>query len=116
VQEVKLDKNIKLLDSPGIVISKEGDAASLVLKNCVRVSRPQERRHMYSRIRYGLEYPNPKKSKPKKPKNPEILPKNPMGLYFLGFGCPNPFRIPWFFSVKISGHMVHHMGINEIIF
>jgi ribosome biogenesis GTPase A len=38
VQEVKLDKNIKLLDSPGIVISKEGDAASLVLKNCVRVS------------------------------------------------------------------------------
>jgi nuclear GTP-binding protein len=38
VQEVKLDKNIKLLDSPGIVISKDGDVASLALKNCVRVS------------------------------------------------------------------------------
>lgn len=38
VQEVKIDKNLKLLDSPGIVISKEGDVASLVLKNCVRVS------------------------------------------------------------------------------
>ncbi len=39
VQEVKLDKHIKLLDSPGIVMSKEGDVAALALKNCVRVSR-----------------------------------------------------------------------------
>jgi nuclear GTP-binding protein len=37
VQEVKLDKHIKLLDSPGIVIAKDDDAAVMSLKNCVRV-------------------------------------------------------------------------------
>jgi len=42
VQEVKLDKNIKLLDSPGIVISKDGDVASLALKNCVRIEQLED--------------------------------------------------------------------------
>lgn len=38
MQTVKLDKLIKLFDSPGIVMSKDTDPASLVLRNCVRVS------------------------------------------------------------------------------
>ena len=38
MQTVKLDKLIKLFDSPGIVMSKETNPASLVLRNCVRVS------------------------------------------------------------------------------
>lgn len=37
MQEVKLDKHIKLLDSPGIVMSKDEDSASLALKNCLKV-------------------------------------------------------------------------------
>ena len=37
MQEIKLDKHIKLLDCPGIVMSKEEDTASLALKNCIRV-------------------------------------------------------------------------------
>jgi len=37
MQTVKLDKLIKLFDSPGIVLSKETDPASLVLRNCVRI-------------------------------------------------------------------------------
>jgi len=37
MQEVKLDKHIKLLDSPGVVMAKDHDSASLVLKNCIRV-------------------------------------------------------------------------------
>lgn len=37
MQEIKLDKHIKLLDSPGIVMSKDEDSASLALKNCIRV-------------------------------------------------------------------------------
>lgn len=37
MQTVKLDKLIKLFDSPGIVMSKETDPASLVLRNCVRL-------------------------------------------------------------------------------
>lgn len=37
MQEIKLDKHIKLLDSPGIVMSKDEDAASLALKNCIKV-------------------------------------------------------------------------------
>ncbi|CAF0819025.1 unnamed protein product [Didymodactylos carnosus] len=37
MQTVKLDKLIKLFDSPGIVLSKETDPASLILKNCVRI-------------------------------------------------------------------------------
>ncbi len=38
MQTVKLDKLIKLFDSPGIVMSKETNPANLVLRNCVRVS------------------------------------------------------------------------------
>ena len=38
VQEVHLDKHIKLLDSPGVVMAaKSTDSASLVLRNCVKV-------------------------------------------------------------------------------
>jgi nuclear GTP-binding protein len=37
MQTIKLDKLIKLFDSPGIVMSKETNPASLVLRNCVRV-------------------------------------------------------------------------------
>ena len=37
MQEIKLDKHIKLLDSPGIVMSKDENLASLALKNCVKV-------------------------------------------------------------------------------
>eukprot|EP00730_Choanoeca_flexa_P019481 TRINITY_DN9517_c0_g1_i1.p1 TRINITY_DN9517_c0_g1~~TRINITY_DN9517_c0_g1_i1.p1 ORF type:complete len:574 (+),score=165.09 TRINITY_DN9517_c0_g1_i1:33-1724(+) len=36
LQEIVLDKHIKLLDSPGIVFSTSSDPASLVLRNCVR--------------------------------------------------------------------------------
>ena len=39
MQEIKLDKHIKLLDCPGIVMSKNEDSASLALKNCIRVKR-----------------------------------------------------------------------------
>lgn len=38
MQTVKLDKLIKLFDSPGIVMSKETNPASLILRNCVRVT------------------------------------------------------------------------------
>lgn len=38
MQEIKLDKHIKLLDSPGIVMSKDEDSSSLALKNCIRVN------------------------------------------------------------------------------
>jgi len=37
MQEIKLDKHIKLLDCPGIVMSRDEDCASLALKNCIRV-------------------------------------------------------------------------------
>ncbi|CAF3422956.1 unnamed protein product [Rotaria sp. Silwood1] len=37
MQTVKLDKLIKLFDSPGIVMSKETNPASLILRNCVRI-------------------------------------------------------------------------------
>lgn len=40
-QEIHLDKNIKLLDCPGIVFSRSGgtsaDEADVVLRNCVKV-------------------------------------------------------------------------------
>lgn len=38
MQEIKLDKHIKLLDCPGIVMAKDENTASLALKNCLRVS------------------------------------------------------------------------------
>jgi nuclear GTP-binding protein len=37
MQEIKLDKHIKLLDCPGVVMSKEEDINSLALKNCVKI-------------------------------------------------------------------------------
>ena len=37
VQEVQLDKHIKLLDSPGVIMSNTGDQASLILRNCIRL-------------------------------------------------------------------------------
>ncbi|CAF4006695.1 unnamed protein product [Rotaria sp. Silwood2] len=37
MQTVKLDKLIKLFDSPGIVMSKETNPASLILRNCIRI-------------------------------------------------------------------------------
>ncbi|CAF2427044.1 unnamed protein product [Rotaria sp. Silwood2] len=37
MQTVKLDKLIKLFDSPGIVMSKETSPASLILRNCIRI-------------------------------------------------------------------------------
>ena len=37
MQEIKLDKHIKLLDCPGIVMSKDEDSASLALKNCIKL-------------------------------------------------------------------------------
>ena len=39
LQEVQLDKNVKLIDSPGIVFSAGGSAAS-ALRNCVKVRAP----------------------------------------------------------------------------
>ena len=38
LQEIQLDKHVKLLDSPGVIMVKEsGDAASILLRNCVKV-------------------------------------------------------------------------------
>ncbi|CAF3609799.1 unnamed protein product [Rotaria sordida] len=37
MQTIKLDKLIKLFDSPGIVMSKETNPASLILRNCIRI-------------------------------------------------------------------------------
>lgn len=37
VQEVSLDKHIKILDSPGVVFAKDGSAVTLALRNAVKV-------------------------------------------------------------------------------
>ena len=37
MQEVQLDKHVKLLDSPGIVMDSGGSDASVILRNCVKV-------------------------------------------------------------------------------
>ncbi|CAF1631621.1 unnamed protein product [Adineta ricciae] len=37
MQTIKLDKLIKLFDSPGIVMSKDANLSALVLRNCVRI-------------------------------------------------------------------------------
>ena len=38
LQEVQLDKHIKLLDSPGVVIAKGSmDDPALALRNCIKV-------------------------------------------------------------------------------
>ena len=39
MQEIQLDKHVKLLDSPGIVMATgSGDPASVVLRNCIKVN------------------------------------------------------------------------------
>jgi ribosome biogenesis GTPase A len=38
MQVIKLDKFIKLLDSPGIVMSKEEPQSLLALKSCIKVN------------------------------------------------------------------------------
>ena len=38
MQEVQLDKHIRLLDSPGVVMATGTSDTSIILKNCVRVS------------------------------------------------------------------------------
>lgn len=37
MQVISLTKNIKLLDSPGVVMSDNPSGTSLILKNCVKV-------------------------------------------------------------------------------
>ena len=37
MQQIQLDKHIKLLDSPGIVMANGATNASTVLRNCVKV-------------------------------------------------------------------------------
>ena len=37
MQEVQLDKHVKLLDSPGIVMAAGDTDAATILKNCVKV-------------------------------------------------------------------------------
>lgn len=37
-QRIRIDKDLFLIDSPGIVISASADQSELVLRNCVRVS------------------------------------------------------------------------------
>ncbi len=39
MQEVHLDKNIKLLDSPGIVFANAENDAAAVLRNCVKIEK-----------------------------------------------------------------------------
>jgi len=39
MQVVQLDKHIRLLDSPGVIVAtKMADDAAVVLRNCIRVS------------------------------------------------------------------------------
>ncbi|EDV25385.1 uncharacterized protein TRIADDRAFT_23415, partial [Trichoplax adhaerens] len=42
MQEINLDKHIKLLDSPGIVMSKRNDNTGLILRNCVKLDEVQD--------------------------------------------------------------------------
>lgn len=40
MQEIQLDKNVKLLDCPGVVMLKSGeDDASIALRNCKRIEK-----------------------------------------------------------------------------
>ncbi|KAD3338406.1 hypothetical protein E3N88_33927 [Mikania micrantha] len=43
MQEVQLDRNVKLLDCPGVVILKSGENdAALTLKNCIKIEKLQD--------------------------------------------------------------------------
>ena len=38
LQEIQLDKHVKLIDSPGIVMATRSmDTASMLLRNCIKV-------------------------------------------------------------------------------
>lgn len=37
MQEVHLDKHVKLLDSPGIVMDSSNSDSAVILRNCVKV-------------------------------------------------------------------------------
>jgi hypothetical protein len=39
MQEVQLDKHIRLLDSPGVVMATDKSDTSVILRNCVQVNR-----------------------------------------------------------------------------
>jgi len=39
MQEVSLNKNIKILDCPGIVMATGSSEAAVILRNCVKVSK-----------------------------------------------------------------------------
>jgi len=41
-QEIHLDKNVKLLDCPGIVFSNTGTEADIILRNCVKVDQIED--------------------------------------------------------------------------
>lgn len=49
MQEVHLDKHIKLLDSPGVVMTASSSDTSVILRNCVKVSpkTPKQRATAY---------------------------------------------------------------------
>ena len=38
MQEVHLDKHVKLMDSPGIVMDSGNSDSAVILRNCVKVS------------------------------------------------------------------------------
>ena len=38
MQEVVLDKHVKLLDSPGVVMSSGSSDTQIILRNCVKVT------------------------------------------------------------------------------
>ena len=43
MQEVQLDKNVKLLDCPGVVMLKsQGNDASIALRNCKRIEKLED--------------------------------------------------------------------------
>lgn len=43
MQEVQLDKNVKLLDCPGVVMLKsQENSASIALKNCKRIEKLED--------------------------------------------------------------------------
>ena len=53
IQEIQLDKQIKLLDSPGVIIAKGSmDDPALALRNCVMVSRALSMLDKYLLVHY----------------------------------------------------------------
>ena len=43
MQEVQLDKNVKLLDCPGVVMARSGESdASIALRNCKRIEKLED--------------------------------------------------------------------------